>query len=425
MSRNKITIRSFYYNKWTALFLSNFLGVFNDNFLKNCIIFIGVSWSLPAWLSHSQLISIVSASMVVPFLVLSPYAGRLAVIHSKKAVFRFFRLLEIPIMILASISFYFHWILLAVFSVLLMGIHTSLHSPAKRSLIRDIGGIEGVSFGSGMFETMIFLAILIGTVTASIISEFYNIKTVIAIFIGVALLGYWFTREVKAIELPEEKEEIIILNPFRFLVESFRFARQHENVNTAVFGASAFWLVGAMFQMNLIIHTKNVYQESNSITGLVLAFAAIGIAMGSWATGKLSGHTVKKGFILIGISGISILMLTLTLFKPDLPLYMIIVFCIGFFGGFFQIPNQSMLQQADLGRKLGTMVGYLNLVTYIFVLIGTLFFSLTTHFTGQNSFAVFGAILFVCLIIVVYFLKVSPVYWQETARILKIKPSTE
>ena len=58
----------FFRSKWTALFLSNFLGVFNDNFLKNCIIFVAVNWALPRWMTQSQLISMVSALLVIPYL---------------------------------------------------------------------------------------------------------------------------------------------------------------------------------------------------------------------------------------------------------------------------------------------------------------------------------------------------------------------
>ena len=89
-------------------------------------------------------------------------------------------------------------------------------------------------------------------------------------------------------------------------------------------------------------------------------------------------------------------------------------------GGLFEIPCLSMLQNSDLGRKLGDMIGYLNLVTFVFVLLGTLFFSLTTLFTSENSFAVFGVILIFCLLVTLYFFKKSGEYWNETRKILHL-----
>ncbi len=401
-------------SKWTPLFLSNFLGVYNDNFLKNCIIFIAVGWSLPSWLTQSQLISIVSASLIVPYLILSPAGGRLSVIYSKKKVFRFFKLLELPIMVVASISFYFQWVILAIVSILLMGIQSCLYSPSKYSLIRDIGGEEGVSYGSGVFETMAFLGILIGTVTASFVSDNFNKWVVFSIFLGLALAGYLTTRAIKAEELPENKENPGHLNPIRFLLESFRFARQHPHVNSAVFGASAFWLIGGMLQMNLIIHCKNVYHTTNSVTGMVMASAAIGIAAGCWVAGKISGKEVKKGLILVGLAGMILFLLLLTFVNMPFTLFVTSVFGLAFMGGIFEIPCLSMLQNSNLGRKLGDMVAYLNLSTFIFVLFGTAVFSAITYFTFENSYIVFGSILFISIIVAIYFIRKSPEYLNET-----------
>jgi len=406
-------------NKWTPLFLSNFLGVYNDNFVKNCIIFIAVGWVMPRWMTQSQLISMVSASLIVPYLFLSPLAGRLAVIYSKKKVFRLCKLLEIPVLVLACMAFQHHWVMVAILSVLLMGILSCMYSPSKYSLIRDIGGEEGVSFGSGVFEMMAFLGILIGTVTASIVSDSYNQWIVFALFIGLALLGYMVTSSIQANELPENKDDAGTLNPIRFVIDSYRFARNHSNVNSAVFGASAFWLIGGMLQMNLVIHCKHIYHASNTTTGMVMACAAIGIAIGCWAAGRISGKEVKKGLILIGISGMSLVFFLLTFFNLSMWLFVFCVFIVAFMGGLFEIPCLSMLQNSNLGRKLGDMIGYLNLVTFVFVLTGTLFFSLTTWFTSENSFAVFGVLLIICLLVTFYFLKKSPEYRNETKKMIR------
>jgi acyl-[acyl-carrier-protein]-phospholipid O-acyltransferase/long-chain-fatty-acid--[acyl-carrier-protein] ligase len=340
-------------------------------------------------------------------------AGRLAVIYSKKKVFRFCKFLEIPVLALACVAFQFHWVLVAVLAVLLMGILSCLYSPSKYSLIRDIGGEKGVSFGSGVFEMMAFLGILTGTVTASIVSDYYHLWLVSGIFIGLAALGYMVTRSIRAVELPENKNDSGHLNPIKFLLDSFRFAREHKNVNSAVFGASAFWLIGGMLQMNLVIHCKHVYHASNATTGMVMACAAIGIALGCWAAGKISGKEVKERLILIGISGMSVLLFLLTFFHFNFWLFVLCIFSVAFMGGLFEVPCLSMLQNSHLGRKLGDMIGYLNLVTFVFVLFGTFLFSITTYFTSENSSAVFGVILIICVLVTFYFFKRSPEFWKR------------
>jgi len=403
-------------NKWTPLFLSNFLGVFNDNFLKNSIIFIAVGWAMPAWLTQSQLISLVSASLVVPYLFLSPIAGRLAVIYSKKKVFKICKLLEIPVLALACVGFYFQLVILTVLSVILMGILSCLYSPSKYSLIRDIGGEEGVSFGSGVFEMMAFLGVLIGTIFASIVSDHYENWSVFSFLIGLGVLGYTVTSFIRAHELPVESDASGDLNPIRFVINSYRFASLHKHVNSAILGAAAFWLIGGMLQMNLVIHTKHIYHTSNSTTGIVMACAAIGIALGCWVAGKISGKKVMTGLILLGIAGMVLFLSILTFLSLSFNLYIGVVFCVSFMGGIFQIPNLSLIQNSNLGRKLGDMIGYLNMLTFTLISLGSVIFSITAYITNENSYAVFGVILIICLLIGIYFLTNSPEFLKETKK---------
>ncbi|HET7733867.1 MAG TPA: MFS transporter [Paludibacter sp.] len=389
--------------------------------MKNCIIFIAVGWVLPKWLTQSQLISIVSASLVVPYLFLSPLAGRLAVIYSKKKVFRICKLLEIPVLLVACVAFYFQWVMVAVSAVLVMGILSCLYSPSKYSLIRDIGGEEGVSFGSGVFEMMAFLGVLVGTVFASVVSDHYNNYLVFGILIGLAVLGYIVTSTIRARELPEENEDSGHLNPIRFAVYAYRFASLHKHVNSGILGAATFWLIGGMLQMNLVIHTRHIYHSSNSTIGAVMACAAIGIALGCWMAGRISGKKVMKGLILIGILGMSLFLFILTFFQLPFFIYIACVFGAAFMGGIFQIPSLSIIQNSNLGRKLGDIIGYLNMLTFTLISLGAVLFSATTYLTAENSYAVFGVILAICISLSIFFFKSSPEFWMETKAMLSIQ----
>jgi len=116
----------------------------------------------------------------------------------------------------------------------------------------------------------------------------------------------------------------------------------------------------------------------------------------------------------------SILFFLLTFFHLSLWFFVFCVFSTAFMGGLFQIPCLSMLQNSNLGRKLGDMIGYLNLITFVFVLTGTLFFSLTTWLTSENSFDVFGVILAICLLVTLYFFRKSPEFRNETKKMLHL-----
>lgn len=387
-------------NKWTSLLAANFLGVFNDNFLKNAIIFVAIGWDLPAWLSQSQLIALVSASLVVPYLILSPLGGKLAVRYSKQKVFRFFKLMEFPIMAIACVAFLYEWAMVAVLAVLLMGIQSCLYSPAKYGLIRDIGGVEGSAFGSGMFETMAFLGILIGTVLASLLSDYQQDWIFLLVFMLLATGGYFTSLRIKADESAPDPEASLKINlyPWRFLRDSFQLAKKYKQVNTAVLGVSVFWLIGALLQMNIVIHAGKYYQVSNTATGIVMAFAAIGIALGTWLAGVLISKVKGRTLMLGGLTGMLINLLIIVFLQVDFPLFLVLIFLTACFGGLFQVPNLTLIQQTDAGRKLGQLLAYMNLVIFIFVLIASVLFSITMLLTEDNSLVVFGLIAVICLL---------------------------
>ena len=385
--------------KWSDLLLSNFFGVFNDNFLKNAVIFIAVGWNLPSWLTQSQLISIVSASLIVPYLILSPLGGKLSVKYSRLKVFHFFKLIEFPIMFFAIIAFVYEWVILAVISVLLMGIQSCLYSPAKYGLIRDIGGIEGSAFGSGLFETMAFLGILMGTVIASLVSDHYQTWLLSILFLLFAAGGYYFAKRIRAGEqVPDEALSLKIhLSPFKFLADSYRLAKLFPGVNAAVFGVSVFWLIGALLQMNIIIHAKIFYLATNTATGIVMACAAVGIAVGTWLAGTFARRIKRRKLIVLGLSGMMLCLLPVLFLKIDFVSFAVLMFLTAGFGGLFQVPNLTTIQQADAGRRLGQLLAYMNLMIFVFVLIASLIFSGITYFFNDNSVAVFFVIISVCL----------------------------
>jgi len=407
--------------KWLPLFLSNFLGVFNENLLKNSIIFISVSWVIPFGLSYSQLISVASAALIFPYLVLSPLAGLLAVKYKKKNVFTIMKLIEIPVMIIAAVAFWFQNTNIALFSLFIMGILACLYSPSKYSLIRDIGGEEGVSFGSGIFETMAFIGVLTGTIVASLISDKFNIYLQALLFIGVAIGGYLVTTRIKAKEDTGYVSEFGSLNPIRFLISSYKFAHHKHHLNSAVLGTSVFWLVGSMLQMNLVIHCKHIYHLSNTSTGIVMAIAAIGIAAGCSTAGKLSGHGIRPGLIPAGLFAMILLLITLLFVPLSQTFFYILIFSIAFSGGFVQVPSLSMIQHAPIGKEIGNMIGYMNFVTFLFIFIGAAIFSAVTYFTNENSYAVFAAILVICTATFAYYLLISPDFTSGIKQLVSSK----
>ncbi|MBP6231467.1 MAG: MFS transporter [Paludibacteraceae bacterium] len=398
------------WTKWTPLFLSNFMGVLNDNFLKYSIIFMAISWSLPTWFSQSQLIALVSFALVIPYVFLSPLGGMLATRYSKRKVFLFFKLLEIPIMAIACVAFYYQYVFLAIFSVLLMGIQSSLYSPAKYSLIRDIGGEKGVSFGTGVFEMMAFLGILAGTVLASYMADRYSYVWVLICFLGFAIIGYLVTSQIRAKEIAAPQELKIALHPFAFIIQSYHKSRAFPMLNAAVFGSAFFWFLGSILQMNIVIHSTVVYGLSNTETGVIVSIVAIALGVGCWIAGKILTNTNIYVLLLVGISGIAISSFVLGIYCYPLRTFLALLVILSLCGGLFQVTCLSLIQKTAKEISLADIFAYVNLLTFICILIGAGLFSLINWMSGDNSFYIFfllSAISF--LLTFFYFFKVMSI----------------
>ena len=390
--------------------------------MKHCIIFVAVGWVMPEWMTQSQLISAVSAALVLPYLLLSPYSGEIAERFEKQKIVRLMKMLELPIVVLAGVGFWMESVWVVLLAVLLMGMQSCLYSPAKYGLIRDVEGEKGVAFGSGMFEMMAFWGILIGTVLAAYLSDHYAWWMLALVMVVLALVGFGLSKilgieETQYIASPqqqnsnmqnialEETQNIASLqrlSPIRFIIDSHGFASQY-GLNKAIFGASLLWLLGGLLQMNVVLHCTRTLGMTNTASSVILAMAAVGIAIGCSITGKMIENHSKNSFIIGGLLGIVCALIIVLIFKPEGWILGMLIFLIAFCGGMFQVPCLAMVQGANIGRKLGTMMAYLNLLTFIFVLIGTVIFSVVTDFTAQNSYAVFVVMLIITLLSLILF----------------------
>ena len=377
---------------------------------------------MPEWMTQSQLIAAVSAALVLPYLLFSPYSGEIAERFEKQKIVRLMKMLELPIVVLAGVGFWMESVWVVLLAVLLMGMQSCLYSPAKYGLIRDVEGEKGVAFGSGMFEMMAFLGILIGTVLAAYLSDHYAWWMVALVMVVLALVGFGLSKilgieETQYIASPqqqnsnmqnialEETQNIASLqrlSPIRFIIDSHGFASQY-GLNKAIFGASLLWLLGGLLQMNVVLHCTRTLGMTNTASSVILAMAAVGIAIGCSVTGKMIENHSKKSFIIGGLLGIVCTLVIVLMFKPVGWILGMLIFLIAFCGGMFQVPCLAMVQGANIGRKLGTMMAYLNLLTFIFVLIGTVIFSVVTDFTAQNSYAVFVVMLIITLLSLILF----------------------
>src|SRR5689334_11892134 len=92
--------------RFLPIFITQFLGAFNDNFLKNSLVIL-ITYHLSNGSNQNaqELVTIAAGLFILPFFLFSALAGQLADKYDRGMIARIVKLFEILIMLFASIGF--------------------------------------------------------------------------------------------------------------------------------------------------------------------------------------------------------------------------------------------------------------------------------------------------------------------------------
>ncbi|MDR1415000.1 MAG: MFS transporter [Odoribacteraceae bacterium] len=373
------------------LLATNLLGVLNDNFLKTLACFTCVAWVGAG--RQSMIVTLASAALVLPYLLFSPLAGRLAAVYRKRRVLVAAKASELAIVGVAIVGILGRSTVVVLLSILLMGLQSALYSPSKYGLVRDIGGRDGISYGSGAMETFSFTGILAGTMLASFLAGGAPAWVSCALLAVVALLGWIGSLAVKAREEEPDGQRRETLDPLRFTRDMCRRARSFRGLNRVILGLSAFWMTGAMIQMTLIVYCRGAMGMSDFQTGGVLSLAAVGIGAGCYLAGVLSGRRVRLSLVLPGGLATGGVFLAIYLLPLGGGTFAVAILLAAFSSGFFKVPLDAWIQARVEGRELGMMLAYSNQLSFLFMLLASACFGLIDRFFGPAAVFLFLGIL--------------------------------
>ena len=388
------------------LYVTNFFGTLNDNFLKTLASFTVIGWIADEGLK-SIAMGVTAGALVLPYILCSPLADRLTAVWPKRRIVRLAKWAELPIMAVAIAGFALHSPWFVIGSVLLMGLQSSLYSPGKYALIRDIGGEERISTGMGGMEGVSFLGVLAGTVAGAVVAdvEVRHPEWNVSYFClgAFAVLGLAASYTVRARE--EMNRALHAINPIRYIRRAYRMAGRYDGLNAVIFTLSVFWWGAAMLQMGLLVYGKaeNGLNLSATETGALLCAAAVGIVAGQVIAGFvdrrrfLLGASLLTGWIAAGL-------LLVLFFVPMPPVaFGIVLGVLAFDLGFFKLPLDAEIQKVVKGPKLNTMLAYFNQVSFLFMLAASGCYALVSWAFGPKAFL----LLFAVVMLVVPFLFVA------------------
>ncbi|HET9129292.1 MAG TPA: MFS transporter, partial [Terriglobia bacterium] len=150
--------------KWHRAFWSLFAAQFQETFSDNAYKFLLISFVTAMELTKSQRDSFVfaiGALFAIPFILFSMTGGFLADRFSKRSVIIGLKFVEILVMTLALAGLAMQSFPLLITALFLRSTQSACFSPAKFGLLPELLPERQLSWGNGVFELGIFLAIIL------------------------------------------------------------------------------------------------------------------------------------------------------------------------------------------------------------------------------------------------------------------------
>jgi len=368
---------------------TQFLGAFNDNAFKIVVSLVALRlFSDPA--VHARFMSMISAMFILPFIIVSPYAGQLADRFSKRNIIVAVKIAEIAIMILALFAFLSGNIYVMCGVLFLMTVQSAFFGPAKYGLLPEMLDERDLSRGNGYMGMWTFVAIILGTAAGGQLMGMFSgdLQRVSLILIGVAVLGT-ITSVMIQHTGAQRSERPLTINAFADLKTYGRQIARSRPLRLTLLGIGYFWFLGAIFQMNILMYGHNVLGLSDLKTSLLLVAVSLGIGLGSWLAGKLSEGKIEFGIVPVGAIGISIVSMLLGAPAMNFVEAMFRIFILGLSAGLYTVPLNAFFQRATPEADRGKYLALMNVSNALFILMGSCVMWLLGSFLRLDSRQIF------------------------------------
>ena len=378
-----------------SLIATQFQGAFNDNGLKFFVIFVILGQN-PTTSQKDFGVFMIGNLFAVPFLIFSMTGGFLADRFSKRSVTIGTKIFEIAAMLFAIFAFHQGNRYLAYSVIFLASTQAALFGPSKYGLLPELLPSELLSWGNGVLELTTFLAIISGTVAGSFLAQKFHDNPAIAglIYGACSLFGLGASFLIARVPAGDPSKKFRF-NIFGDLGEKWQLVRPDRALKLAIIGNTYFWFLGALLQFVIVFYGREILHLDELPGSYLQAALAIGIGVGSFAAGYLSGGKIEYGLIPLGGIGMAVFGCILSLPGLSFSQVLWLLVALGFAGGFFIVPISALIQHRPAEDKKGGVIAYANWLSFVGVILASAIFSGFTHYLhiGLGTFFAATAII--------------------------------
>lgn len=416
--------------RFAPFFFTQFLGAANDNLFKFALTVLVTYQLQVSWLPPQMAGLVIGALFILPFVLLSATAGQWADKYDKARIMRAVKLLEIGIMALAGLGFWFQLVPLLLACVLLMGLHSTFFGPVKYAYLPQHLSERELTGGNGLVEMGTFVAILLGNVGGGLLMSIPQTGAhwVAVACLGVAVLG-WLTSARIPVSPASDSGLKLNWNPFSETWRNLQLARQYPSVFRSLLGISWMWFFGAVFLAQFPSFARDVLGGNEQVASLLLVVFSIGIAVGSLLCETFSHRHVEIGLVPIGALGMTVfafdlylasqvvvppaagVLLTVGEFvaQPAHWRVMADLALLAFSAGLYSVPMYALIQLRAQPSHRARIIAANNILNALFMIVSSLMAGAMLG-AGLSIPQVFGATALLNILVVGYVFWLMPEY---------------
>jgi acyl-[acyl-carrier-protein]-phospholipid O-acyltransferase/long-chain-fatty-acid--[acyl-carrier-protein] ligase len=304
MANSLLTTRRF-----APLFWCQFFSAFNDNFLKNALVFLILF--APGVGNREALITLTAAVFIGPFFFLSGLGGQLADRFDKSIVASRVKMVEIAVSGLGVVGFWLHSIPIMFATLFMFGVIATLFGPIKYGILPDHLKKEELPAGNALVEGATFMAILLGTIVGGLAAKEGNHPGWFGAMIMVFALACWGS----SLLIPRTGQGAPNLYVDPNIARSTGSLLKDLWVDSRLWWGSLttswFWLVGAVALSLMPPLVKSVLGANEEVVTVFLAVFSISIAIGSGLAAWIAHGRIVLFPTLLGAALLAIFALDL------------------------------------------------------------------------------------------------------------------
>jgi acyl-[acyl-carrier-protein]-phospholipid O-acyltransferase/long-chain-fatty-acid--[acyl-carrier-protein] ligase len=396
-------LRSFW-----LMFVVEFQNAFSDNYLKFLVTFFVIGLGISE-AKRNSLVPLIGAVFALPFVLFSMVGGFFADRFSKRNVAVIIKCAEIGIMSVASLGFWLSSVTLMLAAVFLMSTHSAIFGPTKYGMLPELLPEKKLSWGNGIFGLGTFSAIIAGTIFAGNLSDLFGKKQIYSgvILIVLALVGLSLCLVLRPLPAADPHKKFRA-NFFSDFFSELRIIRADYVLFLGAIGIVFLYFLGALLQPTIIFYGKDILHLNDLHVSWLQAALAIGICLGSLAAGFLSGGKIEYGLVPVGMAGLTVFAALIWWMKLSFFGLSVNLCALGFFGGFYSVPLNAIIQHRPDPRNKGAVIAASALLTWIGILIASGVYWLLAARCGLTSPQMFLAGAVLSLVGTIYCLQLVP-----------------